>query len=532
MLFKKIHIQILLLWIFLVLLGLTGRSYIPIDETRYVTVAWNMWLNGDYLVPYLNGVAYSHKPPLLFWLINLGWSIFGINDSWPRLVPSLFALGSVLLTRQIANRLWPKHTNICNNASLILMGSGLWVLYTTALMFDMLIAFFTALGIWGLLIALQTSAKKGWGLFALAIGGGLLAKGPTILLQLLPVALLAFWWYPAHKFTGKNWYLPLFYAVLGGAAIALMWAIPAGLRGGSVYMHDIFWGQTADRMVDSFAHNRPFWWYAAYMPLLFFPWLFWGVFWQGLRAQITDMGVRFCIAWAVPVFVAFSLISGKQVHYVLPLFPAFALLVARYLNETPPSSQNPNRNRHAVLLISLVGIVAGIVFIILPAYAHTHQNLASWLQNLPPLLGYFIVALSIMIYCLPKTQHPQTVAQLAYFSIAITTVTLFVVMHTAGNAYDIRPISAKLKALESQHIPLAHSGKYPGVFNFIGRLKASPTIVKGNIAQWFTAHPNGRLIEYFDNAAELKNHTVEYMQPYKGDVIVIMTQQQWLATTQ
>ena len=215
----KIPIQILLLWLFLVIISLNGRSYFPIDETRYVTVAWNMWLNGDYLIPTLNGIAYSHKPPLLFWLINLGWKVFGVNDWWPRLVPSLFALASVFVTRRIADRLWPEKTAIKDNAALILISSGLWVFFSTALMFDMLIAFFTVLGIWGLLVALQAhtsiQAFKGWFMFALAIGGGLLAKGPTIFLQLLPVALLASWWSVDKHLNAKNWYLPLIYSVLG-----------------------------------------------------------------------------------------------------------------------------------------------------------------------------------------------------------------------------------------------------------------------------------------------------------------------------
>jgi 4-amino-4-deoxy-L-arabinose transferase-like glycosyltransferase len=523
---KKIHIQIILLWLFLVILGLSSRSYFPIDETRYVTVAWNMWLNGDYLVPYLNGVAYSHKPPLMFWLINFGWKIFGVNDWWPRLTPSLFALASVFVTRKIAARLWPAQPSLQDNAALILIGSGLWVLYSTALMFDMMIAFFTVLGVLGLLISLQERTNKGWLLLTLAIAGGLLAKGPTILLQLLPVALLAFWWHPEKNISAKNWYFPLFFAVLGGIVIGLAWAIPAGLRGGSVYQHDIFWGQTAHRMIDSFAHNRPFWWYLACMPLLFFPWVFWSAFWKGLFKQKTlDTGMRLCFAWAIPVFVAFSFISGKQVHYVLPLFPALALLAAKCIDN------NQTNARNYVLPTSLFTIAIGLIFIALPYYASRHANMATWLGALPPSLGIFIMVLGLALYALPKISNRQIVTQLSVFSIALTTMTLFVVVHTAGLAYDVRPISAKLKILESQHVPLAHSGKYPGTYNFIGRLNQSPATVKGNIDQWFTAHPNGRLIEYYDSMGELGERSVEYIQPYKGDFVVIMTREQWLTKT-
>ncbi len=46
---------------------------LPIDETRYLTVAWEMRQSGHWLLPTLNGEPYSHKPPLLIWLINLAW---------------------------------------------------------------------------------------------------------------------------------------------------------------------------------------------------------------------------------------------------------------------------------------------------------------------------------------------------------------------------------------------------------------------------------------------------------------------------
>jgi len=45
---------------------------LPIDETRYLAVAWEMRQTGEFLVPHLNGALYSQKPPLLFWLINAG----------------------------------------------------------------------------------------------------------------------------------------------------------------------------------------------------------------------------------------------------------------------------------------------------------------------------------------------------------------------------------------------------------------------------------------------------------------------------
>ncbi len=60
-------------WVLLLMLALLSRHLLAVDETRYVSVAWEMWLRGDWLVPHLNGEPYDHKPPLLFWLIHLSW---------------------------------------------------------------------------------------------------------------------------------------------------------------------------------------------------------------------------------------------------------------------------------------------------------------------------------------------------------------------------------------------------------------------------------------------------------------------------
>lgn len=521
---KKTQTQILLLWVFLVFMGLISRSYFPIDETRYVTVAWNMWLNGDYLVPYLNGIAYSHKPPLLFWLINLGWKVFGVNDWWPRLVPSLFALATVLLTRTIAIRLWPNRPSIARNAPIILLASGLWVVYTTALMFDMLIAFFTALGALGLIISLQERSKKGWLLLTLAIGGGLLAKGPTILLQLLPVALLAPWW-SKQKLDAKTWYLPIFYSVMLGAVIVLSWAIPAGVRGGEVYQHAIFWGQTADRMVDSFAHKRPMWWYLAILPILLFPWLLWGAFWKGIFSTHSikqETGVRFAIAWALPVLLGFSFISGKQVHYVLPIFPAFALLIARYIENTPRST------RLHSLPISLIFLALGVGLLALPAYIHLHHDPATWLTQMPAWLGASLILIAVGIL-VPAPQSPAKAApQLAMLSLLSVICLMYGLMHAAGEAYDVRPISKQVKILESKRIPVAYLGRYPGIYNFLGRLTQSPEVVtRATIADWFTKHPDGKVILFFDDMKDAKRHSFEFAQPYKGMAIALMNCEQW-----
>ncbi|MFM9913548.1 MAG: ArnT family glycosyltransferase [Methylophilaceae bacterium] len=516
------HLAIAGLWLLLVVIALNFRSYIPIDETRYVAVAWGMWLRGDFLVPYLNNIPYSHKPPLLFWLMNAGWAMFGVNDWWPRLVPSLFALGSIFLTGSIARRLWPQLPQVAQIAQVILLGSGLWMVFTTATMFDMMVAFFTLFGMLAILIAWQEKTLKGWLLLGLAIGGGLLAKGPTILMQLLPLALLAPWWGRDAKPTSwPRWIGGVLAAVLLGAVIALIWAIPAGIRGGSEYQHAIFWGQTADRMVNSFAHRRPLWWYVPLLPLLLFPWLLWLPFWRGLRQLVPfDFGMRFCLAWLIPVFIAFSFISGKQVHYLLPIFPAFALLAARALVTAEP---RPWDAWPAALAIA---IAAGILAY-LPSHVHSHQ-MAVWFGALSIWPSCILAALA-MIALFWRGRLMVEVWKMTLISATVVCVMLYwAIVHSSGVAYDMHPIAQHLKTLQERNIPLAHLGKYAGQYQFVGRLTREPEVLEyGKISDWFAVHPDGRVILYFSSELPLQDILPEYEQAYRGDHVVVVGLKSW-----
>jgi 4-amino-4-deoxy-L-arabinose transferase-like glycosyltransferase len=508
----------------MLLVTLYSRYFFPLDETRYMSVAWNMWLRGDFLVPYLNDAPYSHKPPLLFWLIHLGWAVFGVNDWWPRLIPYFFSLGALWITQRIALLLWPAQNRLAHMAGLILFGSALWTLYATALMFDMLVAFFTVLGIWGLLQAWQSELKRGWITLTIAIAGGLLAKGPAILLQILPVAVLAPWWMQQQRPAWRAWYLRLLAATLAGIALLLLWAIPAGLAGGAQYQHDIFWGQTANRMVQSFAHRLPSWWYLEVLPLMVFPWLFVLPAWRGvwaLRQAPAETGVRFCIAWAVPVFIAFSLISGKQVHYLLPIFPAFALLLARGFNNV-----NAIQRKDKGLLLA-IGVSTGAALFAFTWFA-TQHHMTSWAQHISIWAGLALVVLSGLLFVYKSTDSYSLVWRGCLLSAGIIATLLLGVVAQTGDAYDLRRISQVIKQLQEQHIAVSHMGKYHGQFNFIGRLQQAPeAIYPFDMDKWFAAHRQGMAIVSIKHDETLGDIKPYYLSYYRAGRIMLVDAQDW-----
>ena len=547
---KSDTVLLALIWCALIGAAIFLRPLLPIDETRYITVAWEMWQSGDYWVPTLNGELYSHKPPLYFWFMNLGWAIFGVSETWARMVAPLFGLGTLFLTAKLARELWPEASAEIRDARAamapLMMLTGLyWTVFSTMTMFDMIVTFAAVLAILGYIKAWKgfVTGEGFWlGMILAGLGMGLggLAKGPAILVHTLPVALFAPLWGPAMTHGrgdggwGK-WYGGVFISVLVGVGVTLAWAIPAAIIGGEEYRNAIFIKQSADRMVKSFAHRRPFFWFLWVVPLMLLPWTMWPRLWRGigaraawtehrgLRAAWADGSVRMLLIWAAAAFVIFSAISGKQPHYLLPIFPALALFAAYLLSpksdpETTPCKGHrvPALTLGVIALILLVGLLAQdaispLLKKPLPDWAHVAEPL--WL--IPVVIVAFAAAFT-------KTNGPRAEVRL----IAALAASTIVMVHMAAApafslAYDLEPAAKRVKAWQDQGRPVAYIGKYHGEFQFLGRL-SQPVVALQKMDDgktWAAANPTGMVI------ATLRKNDLNALpapvsvQPYRGKVM-------------
>lgn len=497
------------------------RYPIPIDETRYLSVAWEMWQRHDFLVPYLNGHPYSHKPPLLFWLIHIGWTLFGVNEWWPRLVGPLCALGNLYLIRRLALKLWPAESGVALKAPWVLVATLLWTLFATATMFDALLTCFVMLGMLGLLEAAAGASLKGWTYFAIATGLGLLAKGPVILLHLVPTSLLLFAWHDSRLLSYAGWLGHFLFAMLAGIAIALCWALPAASSGGGEYAGAILWHQTADRMAGTKIHVRPFFWYLRFVPLTVFPWIAWPRFWQNLsRSELCrDRGLRFCLTWMAVTFLMFSWQPSKQLHYLLPLIPAFALFCARVLN------QGDNR-RHlwADLLPTLFFILAGLFLTELPAVPHLGE--LHWVQAVEAGWGLSVVAIALVLGVITRYRHELTVSALATAVTAAVFISFIWFFKFNGLCFNLAPAALKIKYMQEHHIPVVFVGNYQGQFNFLGRLEQPIAVVSPKKAKlWAQEHPDGFLI----TVSARKPQQAYYIQPHREHWLIFYSADQPLA---
>lgn len=475
-------------------LTLTLRGPVPIDETRYLTVAWEMWRSGDLLVPHLNGEPYSHKPPMLFWLINAAWAITGPQEMVARLVPALFLPLSVFMTYRLGAELGGR--TVGGRAALVLATISIFAVMCAATMFDAMLTVATLGGLLGVVSVARGTSLKGWLIFGASLSFGILSKGPVVLIHILPAALFAPLWAPV-PLRWSRWYLCLLAAVVGGAALPLAWAISAAIAGGSEFGALLLWGQTSGRVVNAFTHKRPFWFYIVLIPVLVFPWglsahLWTRAGWQGFWQ---DRLWRLPIIMAAGTFVIMSAVSSKQIHYLLPILPAVALLMARKIGDASEALEE--RAFPIIAAFVGVGLLSTLVLTqLVPVPA------------LPPAPGILLLAGVVPLWWLRRS--PWTV-------IPAASVLLLVALMLQGGLgalapFDLRPLASRVDPAA----PAAFVNRYQGEIGFASR-RTEPveTVAAGDAAEWRKAHRDGYLIAKYKKDQPDFGAGPVFSQPYQ-----------------
>lgn len=465
------------------LVGLALRPLLPIDETRYLAVAWEMHLSGDWLVPTKNFALYSDKPPLLFWAINLIWMLTGVSEFAARMVGPLSGCVALWLTSVLGRRLWPDMPGIGGRAALALTGLVVFALSASLTMFDVPLTVFTLAGLIALSDAGQPEAgRRPWVLFGAAIAFGVLTKGPVILFHLLPAAILLPWW-GAAPLPWRRVASGIGLGLLVAIGLLALWLVPAAIFGGAEYREAIFWHQSAGRLATSFAHAKPWWFYLALLPLLAFP-LFWGAVPLRSWKARGDRGLRLCLIWFSGALILFSLTSGKQIHYLVPELPALALLAARVAPSGPNRTPLPAVAVLAVaaLAVSLIGL--GVI---------DPGRIAPLLKPAGMLLVW---SLLIVIICLLAIRRRGLLGAAILSLGSLTATNLLIGATLLSSSYSSHPIAERIAAAADRGSVAVWGGTYHAQFNFAGRLTSpvAPLASDVELEAWLAGHPQGLLI--------------------------------------
>jgi 4-amino-4-deoxy-L-arabinose transferase-like glycosyltransferase len=345
------------------------------DEARFAQATKQMLESGDYIdIRFQDEVRYK-KPVGIYWLqagVVRTAEALGVPEArtaiWLYRLPSLAgAVGAVLLTYWTALAfVGRRHAYL---AGLIMATSILLNVEARLAKTDAMLLF-TIVAAMGVLARAYLATQKGeeqggWtypAIFWTALAGGILLKGPLILM-VVGLALVTL----AIFDRSLRWFLPLKPAIgiVWMLALVLPWFLAiTGRAGDSFFVESV--GQDLFGKVISAqeTHGAPPGYYLL---------LFWLTFWPGAPMAAVaapsvwrhrrDVEVRFLLAWAVPSWIVLELVITKLPHYVLPLYPAIAILIARAI-ERRELSDNPHLTRTTLMwpvftvLIPVAAIVA------------------------------------------------------------------------------------------------------------------------------------------------------------------------------
>lgn len=319
------------LTLLLFFINIWGYDLWPPDEPRFAEVAREMLQSHNFLAPYINGLPYKEKPPLLFWAICAASKpLGGVTEFSARIPSALAALLTVFFVFLLARRLTNQRTAFWSGVILSTTLLFWWearTVHTDMLMTAGLTGAMLTLWLWN-----EGRCVRWLLLFYAAIVVALYAKGPPALAFPL-LAIVGFYWKRKEERRKIHWVLGFIAAIV----LVLLWFIPARMSLPSATSAPVaesagleLYKQIIGRALLGTSKAQPPWYYLVNAPWTFFPWVLflpWTILWCRKRWKDSPQ-MRYLLSWTAPAFIFFSIVIGKRPYYLLPLYPALSILLA------------------------------------------------------------------------------------------------------------------------------------------------------------------------------------------------------------
>ena len=334
---------ILLIFVLLLFLaGLGSRGLWKPDAPRTAGVSAEMYYSQDYTLPKLNGKPFLEVPPLYYWATSASYAMFGLNEFSARLPSAVAALcGALIIFALVRNMKGAPFTAFL--AGIVLSTLGEYWIIGRKCTYDMLLCFFILGGMfcfYNLHKALSDNKKSFCNIiwfigFALFISGAILSKG---ILGVGVPGIAIFFWLLYDLIFERKFKLKLWLALIIGSILAFIpvgiWLVMLGEAHGWDMVYIVTIKNNLHRFTGEYAqHSNPFYYYFRVSPPQMLPWLIlvpFTAYFYCVKVRKYHMGndLVFILTWFIIPFIVFCIADGKRPVYILPLFPALALLVA------------------------------------------------------------------------------------------------------------------------------------------------------------------------------------------------------------
>ncbi len=311
------------------------RHLIPSDEGRYAEMAREMLVTGDWVTPRYNGYLYFEKPPLQIWATALAFKAFGIGEWQARLWTALTGFLTILMIGFTSAKVYGARAGFL--AAVVLAASPMWIISGHVNSLDMGLSAFLVAALCSLLLAQHTHHVKStrnwmwlcWGFMALAT----LSKG----LIGIVIPAMVFLAYSISKWDWRIW--RRLYLVSGTLLFLLIcapWFILVSQRNPQ-FLEFFFIHEHLQRFTqDDHSRTGPIYYFLPLLIIGFLPWILQipGAIlkaWSARRPTFSSSWLLTC--WAVVIFAFFSISHSKLPGYIIPIFPALAILVGIRLDQ-------------------------------------------------------------------------------------------------------------------------------------------------------------------------------------------------------
>ena len=313
---------------------LNYRHLIPSDEGRYAEIAREMLVTGDWITPRYNGYKYFEKPPLQAWATAAAFQAFGIGDWQARLWTALTGFLTILLVGFTGARIFNARAGWL--AAVVLASSPIWIISGHFNSLDMGLSSFLVAALCSLLLA-QTSHNKNhcrnwmwacWIFMALAT----LSKG--VIGAAIPA--MVFIAYSISTWDWKIWTrLRLFSGTILFLAITAPWFVLVAQRNPE-FLEFFFIHEHLQRFTqDDHSRTGPIYYFVPLLLIGLLPWILQAPgalaqAWSERRREFSAGWLLVC--WFAVIFAFFSVSHSKLPGYIIPVFPALALIIGNRLD--------------------------------------------------------------------------------------------------------------------------------------------------------------------------------------------------------
>ena len=335
------------------------------DEGRYAEIPREMVARGDWVTPRLNGVNYFEKPPLVYWMVATCNRLFGTSELSMRLTPGLFALGGILLTYAAARRIYGRNAGLA--AAAVLGSSILYFVLGHILLLDMAVSVLMSATLICFILGVQEppGAKRRWFFYGLYASAALATLTKGLIGFLVTGAVMFLWLLICDQWKRlRPLHLPS--GILLFLAIAAPWHVLAALHN-ETWVHRYLVYEHLERFLTPAASRPGKWHYFIWVIIAgLIPWT--ALLWPALRSALRggwaarrERAVEwFWVIWAGFIFLFFTKSHSKLAPYILPIFPALAVLIGAWLAQTEKEAGGLEKLRRVFLPVALTTAVLAL----------------------------------------------------------------------------------------------------------------------------------------------------------------------------